>query len=50
MQGSVRCKDIWDRLGNFRERQLVDGYLGNDEPIITRASYPNDPRNQIAEL
>ena len=45
---SVRRKDIWDRLGNFRELQLVNSYLGNHGPIITPASYPNDPRNQIA--
>ena len=42
---SVRRKDIWDRLENFRELQLVNSYLGNHGPII----YPNDPRNQIAE-
>ena len=46
---SVRRKDIWDRLGYFRELQVVDSYLGNHGPIITHASYPNDPRNQIAE-
>ena len=46
----ARRYDIWpDRLGNFRELQLVDSYLGDDEPIITHASYPNDPRNPIAE-
>ena len=45
----VRLKDIWDRLGNFRELQLVDTYLGNLEPIVTHAGYPSDPRNQIAE-
>ena len=33
----------------FRELQLVDGYLGNHGPIITLASYPNHPTNQIAE-
>ena len=46
---SVRRKDIWDRLGNFRQLQLVNSYLGNHGPITTHASYPNDPRNQVAE-
>ena len=46
---SVRRKDISDRLGSFRELQLVNSYLGNQGPIITHASYPKDPRNQIAE-
>ena len=46
---SVRCKDFWDRLGNLRELQLVNSYLGNHGPIIIYAGYPNDPRHQIAE-
>ena len=46
---SVRRKDFWDFLGNFCGLQLVNSYLGNHGPIITQASYPNDPRNQIAE-
>ena len=46
---SIRYLDIWDHLGNFRELQMVDSYLGNHGPIITQASYPNDPINQITE-
>ena len=44
-----KLRDNWNRLGHFRRLQLVDSYLGNHGPIITYASYPNDPRNQIAE-
>ena len=46
---SVRRYDIWDRLGNFRELQLVDSYLGNYRPITTHDRYPHDPENQTAE-
>ena len=46
---SIQRQDIRNRLGNFRELQLVDISLGNRGPIITNASYPNDPRNQITE-
>ena len=49
LRTSVRCQDIWDRLGNFRELHLVNSSIGNHGPIITHASYSNDPRNQIAE-
>ena len=49
LRTSVRRWVIWDRLGNFRELQLVDSYLGNHGPIITHASYPNDPKSQIPE-
>ena len=36
----------WDRLGNFRELQLVDSYLGNHGPIITHASSQTIPENK----
>ena len=29
---------------NYQELQLVDGYLGNHEPLV-HASYSNNPRN-----
>ena len=40
---------IWDHLGNHRELQLVNSYLGIHGPTVTHASYPNDPRNPSAE-
>ena len=46
---SVQRFDIWDRLGNKRELQLVHGFQGNCQRIEARDNYPNDPSHRSVE-